>query len=321
MGVAGILKGVTTRRGWRGDAVYFDHTGPCTDVTRHRNCPGRWRGAISLGFGPDGKRIRRKVSGPSRAAVTDRLARLHAELDAGSKAAPPNYTLRTAAEDWLQSGLPGRSAKTIRKNKDVLEPILAAVGAARLRELSAADVDTALAHMSQTYSTAAVRMGHLALKRAIRHAQARRYVTVNVADLAGTRPASPAGPANPSPSSRQEPCSKPATGRASAPTSPCRSAPASGPRRPGRCAGTRSTSATRTPAHRGRPVSRSGDRYEPARTPRPQGPGEPSPCRTWPSPGCTGCKRQKEGLPARCSPPGTEASWTRPTSAASSAQR
>jgi hypothetical protein len=44
-------------------------------------------------------------------------------------------------------------------------------------------------HMSESYSTAAVRMGHLAPRRAIRHAQARRYVTVNVAELAG----SPAG--------------------------------------------------------------------------------------------------------------------------------
>jgi integrase len=186
MAVASILNGVTTRRGWRGDAVYFDHTGPCTDPARHRNCAGRWRGAVSLGFGPDGKRIRRKVSGTTRAIVADRLARLHAELDAGSKAAPSNYTLRAAAEDWLAHGLPGRSPKTIRKNKDVLEPILAAIGGARLRDLSAADVDTALAHMSRTYSTAAVRMGHLALKRAIRHAQARRYVTINVGELAGT---------------------------------------------------------------------------------------------------------------------------------------
>jgi len=190
----GMLAPVTTRRGWRGDAVYFDHTGPCTDTARHRNCPGRWRGAISLGFGADGKRTRRKVSGTSRTAVIDRLARLHAELDAGSKATPSNYTVRRAAEDRLEHGLNGRSPKTIRKNKDVLEPILTAVGAARLRDLSASDVDSALAHMSQTYSTAAVRMGHLALKRAIRHAQARRYVTVNVADLADTPAGQPGRP-------------------------------------------------------------------------------------------------------------------------------
>jgi hypothetical protein len=66
--------------------------------------------------------------------VTDRLAKLHAELDAGSKAAPSNYTLRRASEDWLASGLPGGWPETIRKNKNVLEPILAAAGAARLWE-------------------------------------------------------------------------------------------------------------------------------------------------------------------------------------------
>jgi integrase len=185
---------VTTRRGWRGDAVYFDHTGPCTDETRHRHCPGRWRGVISLGSGPDGKRIRRKVSGPTRAIVIDQLGQLHSELDAGSKAAPSNYTVRKAAEDWLANGLNGRAPKTIRKNKDVLEPILAAVGTARLRDLSTADVDQALKHMSQTYSTAVVRMGHLALKRAIRHAQARRYVSTNAAELSDTPAGQPGRP-------------------------------------------------------------------------------------------------------------------------------
>jgi integrase len=191
-----IMAPMTTRRSWRGDAVYFDHTGPCTDVSRHRHCPGRWRGVISLGSGPDGKRIRRKVSGQTRAVVIDRLAQLHSELDAGSKAAPSNYTVRKAAEDWLANGLNARAPKTVRKNKDVLEPILAAVGTARLRELSTADVDQALKHMSQSYSTAAVRMGHLALKRAIRHAQARCYASINVAELADTPAGQPGRPSH-----------------------------------------------------------------------------------------------------------------------------
>jgi integrase len=183
---------MAARRGWGNDAVYFDHDGPCTDPARHRHCPGRWRGVVSLGCGPDGKRIRRKVSGQTKAIVADRLAQLHRDLDAGARPAPSNYTLRSAAQDWLEHGLPGRSAKTIRKNKDVLEPILAAIGAARLKDLTAADVDKALAHMAATYSSAAVRMGHLALKRTLRQAQARQYITSNVADLADT-PAGQAG--------------------------------------------------------------------------------------------------------------------------------
>jgi integrase len=44
----------------------------------------------------------------------------------------------------------------------------------------------ALQHMSRTYSSAAVSMGHLALKRAIRFAAARNYVGRNVAELTDT---------------------------------------------------------------------------------------------------------------------------------------
>jgi integrase len=185
---------MTTRRGWGNDAVYFDHTGPCTDAERYRHCAGRWRGVISLGSGPDGKRIRRRVSGKTKAIVSDRLTQLHRDLEAGARPAPSNHTVRRSAEDWLERGLPGRSPKTIRKNRDVLEPILAVIGTMRLKELTSEDVEAALGHMAKSYSTAAVTMGHLALKRAIRRAQARRYVTVNAAEFADTPKGQPGRP-------------------------------------------------------------------------------------------------------------------------------
>jgi integrase len=94
--------------------------------------------------------------------------------------------IRQAAGDWLAHGLDGRSAKTVTKNQNVLEPILAVIGARKLRDLTAADVRQALAAMAAGYSTAAVSMGHLALKRAIRHAEASDLVTRNVAALADT---------------------------------------------------------------------------------------------------------------------------------------
>ena len=68
---------MSARRGWREDAIYFDHDAPCRDSDRHRHCEGRWRGLVSLGFGPDGKRIRRRVSGKTKAIVQDRLKKLH----------------------------------------------------------------------------------------------------------------------------------------------------------------------------------------------------------------------------------------------------
>jgi integrase len=183
-----VLAAMTARRGWGENSIYFQHDGECADPARHRRCRGRWRGVISTGFGPDGKRMRRYASGTTKAAVLDKLKGLQADVDDGVKAAPPNYTVRKAAQDWLAQGLAGLSPKTIKKNENVLEPILAAIGARRLRELTATDVDAALMAMAARYSTAAVGMGHLALKRTIRHAEARDLVGRNVAVLADTPP-------------------------------------------------------------------------------------------------------------------------------------
>ena len=173
---------MSSRRGWREDGVFFEHNSPCRDSDRHRHCDGRWRGVISLGFDADGRRIRRKVSGKTKAIVQDRLKALHSDVETGVRA-QPNYTVRRAAEDWLAHGLHGRSPKTVKKNENVLTPILATIGGMRLRELTADDVHQALAAMALHYSSAAVAMGHNALTRAIRHAEARDLVRRNVAML------------------------------------------------------------------------------------------------------------------------------------------
>jgi hypothetical protein len=160
---------MTTRRRRGEDGISFEHRGPCRDPQRHRHCPGLWRGEVSLGYTEGGKRNRRKVSGTTKAAVVDKLRELHKELDQGivPKTGYANHTVRQAAEDWLANGLDGRAAKTIKKNQNVLEPILKVIGPRRLRELTAGDVRQALPKMAADYPSAAVTMGHLALKRAI----------------------------------------------------------------------------------------------------------------------------------------------------------
>jgi hypothetical protein len=70
------------RRGYGEDGIYFDHRGDCRDSVHHKTCAGRWCGVVSLGFGPDGKRARRKVSGPTKAAVRDKLKELRCENQA-----------------------------------------------------------------------------------------------------------------------------------------------------------------------------------------------------------------------------------------------
>lgn len=130
------------------------------------------------GRGPGGAR----PASSAPLGVQDRLKALHGDLESSIRARP-NYTVRRAAEDWLTEGLDGRSAKTIEKNEHVLAPILATIGARKLRDLTAGDVHQALTAMARRYSSAAVAMGHNALTRAIRHAEARDLVGRNVATL------------------------------------------------------------------------------------------------------------------------------------------
>src|SRR5215469_1338886 len=127
----------TTRRRRGEDGISFEHRGPCRDPERHRHCPGLWRGEITLEYTEDGKRVRRKVSGKTRVAVVDKLRELHTDLRQGivPKTGHANYTVRQAAEDWLANGLAGRSAKTVKKDQNMLEPILKVIGARSLSEL------------------------------------------------------------------------------------------------------------------------------------------------------------------------------------------
>ena len=181
------------RRSKGDDAIYFEHDGPCKDSTRHRRCPGRWRAEITTGRSPEGRRLRRRVSGVSKAAVQDALKELRRELDGGIRA-PGDYTVRRCCEDWLADGLPGRDPKTIEKNRYVLEPLLTVIGTVRLRDLEVTDVDSALAAVAAVRSSSTVAMAHLALTRAITRAQAKNLVLRNVSALTGTPPGRPGRP-------------------------------------------------------------------------------------------------------------------------------
>jgi len=170
------------RRGYGEDSIYFDHTSECRDAEHHRGCRGRWRGSVSLGFGPDGKRVRSKVSGRTKTEVKDKLQALHSELREGIRSSP-TYTVQQAVDDRLAHGLRGRSVKTISTNREALVPLTALIGAAKLRELTAADVRSAPAQLATTRSTRTVQIAHNGLVRAIRYAEANDLVGRNVAAL------------------------------------------------------------------------------------------------------------------------------------------
>jgi integrase len=173
------------RRGYGEDGIYFDHRGDCRDSDHHKTCTGRWRGVVSLGFDVDGKRIRRKISGPTKAEVKDKLKALHSELDAGLRTTAA-YTVAKAVTDWLDEGLPGRSAKTVEANHDSLQPLLAVIGSIPLRDLTVQDVRNALKRMAATHATRTLQKAHNCLTRAVRHAEGQDLVRRNVSALVDT---------------------------------------------------------------------------------------------------------------------------------------
>jgi integrase len=158
------------RRGHGEDGIYLDAA---------RN---RYMGAVSLGYGLDGKRIRRKVSGKTKQEVRAKLKALHDEMNAGVKSSR-TYTARQTVEDWLREGLDDTSERTRALYEGLLEPVLEMIGARPLRDLSAGDVRSALGQLVARYSTRSLQITRLSLERAIRHAESNDLVGRNVAAL------------------------------------------------------------------------------------------------------------------------------------------
>jgi hypothetical protein len=159
-----------SRRGRGEDAIYF------------AAAKNRYVGSVSLGYGSDGKRIRRKVFGKTKQEVRDRLKALHQELNAGVRSSR-TYSVREAVDDWLHEGLDGTSERTRTLYEGLLEPMLAMIGARSLRDLSAGDVRSALGELVTRYSTRSLQITRNSLERAIRHAESNDLVGRNVAAL------------------------------------------------------------------------------------------------------------------------------------------
>jgi hypothetical protein len=143
------------RRGHGEAAIYFDAA------------KNRYVGAVSLGFGSDGKRSRRKVTGRTKQEVRDKLKALHAELDRGLRTSF-TYTVRQAVDDWLEGGLPGRSERTRSVYREALTPLMGQIGVKPLKELTAGNVRAGLEALSDRLSTRYLQIAKGSLARAIR---------------------------------------------------------------------------------------------------------------------------------------------------------
>lgn len=159
------------RRGRGEDSIYFDMAKKC------------YVGAVSRGYAANGNRRRPKVYGKTKTEVKEKLKELRKELETGVKP-DARYTVADAVNDWLTKGLKGRSSNTISKYRNLADNhIIPVIGRAKLRELTADDVDEWLEPQAKTLATRTVKELHSILRRSITQAQRRDKIGRNVADL------------------------------------------------------------------------------------------------------------------------------------------
>ncbi len=122
------------------------------------------------------------------------LIKAVADRDAGLKTTG-NYTVALAVQDWLAKGLKGRDEETITANRILAEQhVLPLIGACKLTELAADDVDEWLDGLTAKLATRSLQGVHAILKWSIRQARARDRVLRNVAELVTTPKGKPGRP-------------------------------------------------------------------------------------------------------------------------------
>ena len=141
----------------------------------------RWFATVYVGYAPNGKRRKIKVSARTKTEAKAKLQQLLRDRDDGHVLGAQTCTVRDAVESWLAHGLTGRPESTV-VNRTILARthVIPALGARKLAQLSAEEVDQWLAAKAKTLSSDTLRRLLSILRQSIRRAQARDVVKRNV---------------------------------------------------------------------------------------------------------------------------------------------
>ncbi|MEU5378485.1 tyrosine-type recombinase/integrase [Streptomyces sp. NPDC005968] len=155
----------------------------------------RWIATANLGFDPSGKRIVKRGSGKTKTEAKNKLKEVLRDHEDGLAIAPTGYTVADAVNDWLAYGLASRDPRTVEKCTTMsLKHVIPALGARKLRDLSAEDVDRWLAAKAKTLSTRTLQEVHSCLNRSVKRAMARDKVKRNVVELCSVPQGQPGRP-------------------------------------------------------------------------------------------------------------------------------
>ena len=147
----------------------------------------RWIASVTVGYSPAGKRIVKSRSGRTKTDAKHKLKELIRDSDDGLTTSQHSYTVGQAVKDWLEFGLSGRDPKTVMTRRILANRhVIPALGARKLPELSAEDVDRWLAEKARTLSTRTLLDIRSILSRSVARAQARDKVKRNVVLLCDT---------------------------------------------------------------------------------------------------------------------------------------
>ena len=135
---------------------------------------------------PDGRRIRKKVSGATKAEVLPKLRDLRIELNAGLPVPEDPLTVAQFLDRWLTASLPGQATeKTLDSYTDMVGLHMApSLGRKVLRKLTVSDVDQLLVWKRNAgYSANTVGIIRAVLRRALKQAEREGLVSRNAAAL------------------------------------------------------------------------------------------------------------------------------------------
>ncbi|MGW3613761.1 site-specific integrase [Micromonospora sp. NPDC005163] len=163
---------MTTRRARGEGGLHWDETRQ------------RWIATITVGYTPAGKRIVRKGSGKTKTEARAKLREKIRDYEDGVALVQDGHSVADALTDWLAYGL-SRQSESTKSNYTILvrSHIISDLGARKLRDLSATDVDRWLMGKAQHLSTRTLRLLHSLLNRAVNRAMARDKVKRNVVAL------------------------------------------------------------------------------------------------------------------------------------------
>lgn len=155
----------------------------------------RWIATASLGFDAAGRRVVKRGSGRTKTEAKRKLKAVLRDHEDGLAIAPGDYTVAHAVNDWLTFGMAGRDVATLKAVESLSKThVLPSLGARRIRDLSADDVDKWLADKAGSCSTRTLQGLHSCLNRAIKRAMARDKVKRNVVALCAVPRGKPGRP-------------------------------------------------------------------------------------------------------------------------------